>query len=121
MLAIRPVDFRQTASEVDSLCEGLWERLGMFALAAEEDGARVGLAVAESQANLVHVLYLDGRPDAWLALLERLVRLAGERDLSVWCLADRAGRREALEQRGFAGEYEDLYAGQPAWLYRRRG
>ena len=96
------------------------ERLGLVALAAEEDGELVGFALAESNARVVHFLNLEGGTDACRLLLTRLVMLAGERDLSGWCPAARPDVAEMLEGRGFEPEGEDDILGRPSYLYRWR-
>src|ERR1700732_3300481 len=58
------------------------EHRGYVAFAAEREGNRVGFAVAESRPNVLHVLDLEGDAKVCGRLLERLVMLAGERDMS---------------------------------------
>jgi hypothetical protein len=98
-----------------------WEarcaRGGLLAFAAEEGDVAVGFAVAVSYPQGVHVLTLEGAAPACALLLERLVRAAGERDLSVCCPAERADLRGVLQRRGFARRgYSDV-ADAVAWLY----
>jgi hypothetical protein len=81
----------------------------LLAFAAREGGVAVGFAVAVSHPQGVHVLSLEGTAPACGLLLERLVRAAGERDLSIWCPAERADLRGVLQQRGFAHRgYSDV-------------
>jgi len=75
---------------------------GLLALVAEVDGELVGFAVAESHRQVVHILSLEGDGSACRLLLERLVRLAGERDVSGWFAAERTDILDSVEQRGFA-------------------
>src|SRR5262245_21652040 len=80
-----PPEAAMTPSQWRSFClEG-----GLLAFAAEDEGQFVGLALAESHPRVVKVLAVAGREDACRLLLERLVRLAGERDMSAWCPAAR--------------------------------
>jgi hypothetical protein len=95
----------------------------LLAFVAKEEERAVGLALAESHPGRVHVFVLEGTTDACRLLLERLVRLAGERDVSVWCPAARLDVRELLEQRGFARLAQGDFVGRPSYLYfcRRSG
>jgi hypothetical protein len=81
----------------------------LLAFAAEEGDVAVGFAVAVSHPQGVHVLTLEGTAPTCGLLLERLVRAAGERDLSVCCPAERADLRGLLRRRGFARRgYSDV-------------
>ena len=111
-----PPSARIRPSRWRSFCK----RLGVVALAAEQDGEVVGFAVAESNPRVVHFLNLEGGADACSLLLNRLVMLAGERDVSGWCPAARPDVREMLEGRGFEPEGEDDILGRPSYLYRWR-
>jgi hypothetical protein len=111
-----PPSARIRPSRWRSFCQ----RLGVVALAAEEDGELAGFAVAESNARVVHFLNLEGGTDACRLLLTRLVMLAGERDMSGWCPAARPDVREMLEDRGFDREAQDDIQGRPSHLYRWR-
>jgi len=77
------------------------DRGAVFALVAEEGGELVGFAVAESHPRAVHFFGLEGDTDAARFLLERLVRLAGERDVCGWCRARRGDVRRLLLRLGF--------------------
>jgi hypothetical protein len=53
-----------------------------------------------------------------LLLVERLVRLVGDRDVSVWCPVARPDVRQILEGMGFARLLRDAFLGRPSYLYR---
>jgi hypothetical protein len=74
----------------------LYLRRGLVAFGVEENGQLAGLSIAESRPRGVHILGMEGRTGACLLLLERLVRFAGERDLSAWCPASRPDVRHML-------------------------
>jgi hypothetical protein len=101
----------------------LWEALckerGLVAFAAREDEEVAGFAVAESHSNLVHVLNLEGDARACRLLLDRLVRLAGERAVGGWFPVARTDLREMLEGLGFTRICQDEFRGRPSYLYRR--
>ncbi|MFO0845813.1 MAG: hypothetical protein U0797_26095 [Gemmataceae bacterium] len=103
-----------TPAEWEAYCD---ER-GLLAFAAEEDGELVGLALAESGPQAVHVLAADGRPDACRLLVERLVRLAGERDVTAWCPEDKGDLRETLRGLGFVDLHRGDFLGRPSHYYR---
>jgi hypothetical protein len=94
------------------------EERGVLAFAAEEGGDLVGLALAESGPRAVHVVALDGRHDACWALLERFVRLSGERDVTAWCQEGRDDLRRMLEGRGFSRLHAGKAMGRPARFFR---
>jgi hypothetical protein len=87
----------------------IWRSRDLVAFAATEGDTLEGLAIAESKPRLLHVSYLKGSDDACHLLLQRLILLAGERDVSVACRADRAEVRQFLEGEGF----ELLAEGRP--------
>jgi len=93
------------------------KRRGLVALAAEQEGDLVGFAVAESRPNLVHVLSLEGYPDTCRRLLGRLVRLAGERDVSASCLSSRPALLAVLEEKGFVRVGQDSFLGRTLCRY----
>ena len=102
-----------------------WSRDGtLVAFVAEHGRAAVGVALAESHPNLVHVLALEGNAATCGLLLERLVRLAGERDVSVRCPDGHEDLRRVLGGTGFSRQgredpwkqASDLYC-----LYRDEG
>src|SRR5438132_9867205 len=95
------------------------QRLGILAFVAEgEDGGMAGFAVAESHPHLVQILNLEGNTDACRALLERLVRLAGERNMNCWCPTARRDVQSMLEARAFARLYEGEFQDRPSLMYR---
>jgi hypothetical protein len=73
----------------------------LVALAAEQDEELVGFAVAESIPQVLHILTLKGDPDCCGLLLQRLVMLAGERDVSGWFPLDQVEVRKVLKDLGF--------------------
>ena len=95
----------------------LYLRRGLVAFGVEEDGQLAGLSIAASRPRSVHVLGMEGRTGACHLLLERLVRFAGERDLSAWCPASRPDVRHMLERRGFVKKRGGSFRGRPSFLY----
>jgi hypothetical protein len=93
---------------------------GFVALAAEEAEELVGFAVAESQPQVLHVLSLEGSLAVCRLLLGRLVRAAGERDLSGRFPASRADLLALLEATGFTRQPGDDSREGPSCLYRWR-
>src|SRR5262245_31010341 len=91
----------------------------LLAFAAERDGDFAGLAVAESHPSAVHAFGLEGEPDACCLLLARLVRAAGERDVSVRCPADRMDVPAILEAMGFTRQCQDDTCERLSHLYLR--
>jgi hypothetical protein len=81
----------------DALCQAR----GLLALAAEQDEELVGFAVAESSPQVLHILTLKGDPNVCRLLLQRLVMLAGERDVSGWFPLDQVEVRKMVERLGF--------------------
>jgi hypothetical protein len=127
MLVIRAID---PSDAVDLFCEyppsegltpiqcGTFCRdRGLVAFAAERGEELAGFAVAESDARAIHFLNLEGDATTCGVLLDRLARLAGERDVSGWCPADREDVRRLLEERGFERRYRDDFMGVPCYLY----
>jgi hypothetical protein len=92
-----PDDGSLTPAEWDALCK---ER-GLLALAAERDGELVGFAIAESHPQGVPIFNLEGDSHTCRLLLDRLTRLAGERNVSAWVPIDRPDVRRMVERRGF--------------------
>lgn len=101
---------------------GLWEawlREGtLLGVVVEQDRVAVGFAVAESHPQVLHVVRLEGDTETCLLLVERLVRLSGERDVSVWCPVARPDVQQILEGMGFARLVRDAFLGRPSNLYR---
>ena len=81
----------------DFLCQ----TRGLVALAAEQDEELMGFAVAESIPQVLHILTLKGDPNCCRLLLQRLVMLAGECDVSGWFPLDQAEVRKVLKRLGF--------------------
>ena len=127
MLSIHPVDLSDALElfcespplegMTPTQCAAFCRRRCLVAFAAERDDNLVGFAVAESDPNGVAVLNLEGDIDACRLLLGRLVRLAGERDVTSWCPADRPDVVELLEARGFSRECRDDFLARPSFLY----
>lgn len=90
---------------------------GLFALVADADGTPVGLTVAESTPEVVRFLALEGNAAACSLLLERLLRMAGERDVGGWCPTDRYDLRGLLDGAGFRRRTESDCRGQPCCYY----
>jgi len=88
-------------------CKAFCQERGFLALVAEEDDMYAGLAIAESTPKALHVLKLEGCDDACRLLLERLMRIAGERDVSGRCQADQAGMREMFQAKGFLELFQE--------------
>jgi hypothetical protein len=74
---------------------------GLVALVTEDEDEQVGFAVAESDHEAVRFLLLDGDVETCGLLVDRLERLAGERDVAGWCPAARRDVSGLLEGRGF--------------------
>lgn len=102
--ALLPVVQSQSGLSPEKWEEFCRER-GFLAFAAEDDGELAGLAVAESHPSALRVVHLEGTADACTLLLDRLVRLAGERDVAAGCREDREDLRGLLEARGFTRAY----------------
>jgi hypothetical protein len=87
---------------------------------AQRGGTPVGFAIASSAPRRLRVAILAGEARAAGPLLDRVMRAAGERDVSVWCAADNAGLRGLLRRRGFA-RVGQSGPGEPlSFLYRLR-
>jgi len=84
-----------------------WTRNGTLSgVVAEQDDMPVGAAVVESRPDVLHVHILEGDPDPCRMLLHRLVRQAGERDMSAWCSTDRTDVQALLDVLGFTPRYQ---------------
>jgi hypothetical protein len=76
---------------------------GLFLVfAAERDGTTVAFAVAGSGPRVLLVLALVGDRRADRMLLDRAVRVAGEREVAVYCPDDDPALVALLRRRGFA-------------------
>lgn len=87
----------QLPPEWTSFCK---ER-GLVVLVAEAEGELLGFTIAESHPNVVHVLSLEGDDLVCHLLLQRVARLAGERNLSGWFPIDQATVLARPEWQGF--------------------
>jgi hypothetical protein len=61
----------------------------------------MGFAVAESCPRALHILDLEGDSPACRLLLDRMVRLAGERDLTAWLPPGRPDLHRMVRRLGF--------------------
>jgi hypothetical protein len=98
----------------DAYCE----EKGLLAFAAEEEGDLVALSMAESVPQALHVVSIEGRPDACHLLLEKFVRLAGERDVTAWCPRGNDDLSRMLEELGFAWMHAAGIGGRTSYFYR---
>jgi hypothetical protein len=85
---------------------------------ALEGDQLAGYAVAESHPGGVNVLSLEGDANACRCLLARLVRLAGERDISCMVAMNRTEVHTVLRQQGFTCLGRSTFRGQPSYLFR---
>jgi hypothetical protein len=108
-----PDDVDMTPKEWLAYCQ---ER-GVVAFAADADGELVGFAAAESDAKAVHIVLLEGDLDTCRILLNRLVMLAGERDMSGWVPVDCPDVRQLVRQRGFVQVGEAEAGGRLSCFY----
>jgi hypothetical protein len=90
---------------------------GYFTFVAERDGDQVGFAVAESHPNVLNVINLEGDARVCRRLLERLVMVAGERNMSGWFPIARKDVRLMLEKLGFTRRDKSKFQGVPSYLY----
>jgi hypothetical protein len=93
------------------------DSLGLLALLAQQGGDLAGFAVAESAPRVLHFLTLECTADACRLLLERLVRAAGERDISCWSRVGCTGQHRLLEGRWFARLAGGGRGNEPSHLY----
>jgi hypothetical protein len=127
MLRIHPVSPANAAAifrgltHRDHLTTAEWQAYcrskGLLVFVAERDEDLVGYAAAESCPRRVHVLRLEGDTATCRLLLDRLVRAAGERDLSGWVPADRPDLRRLFRRRGFVRDGTGYHEGRPAYFY----
>lgn len=118
---VNPADALALLGESPPFAKALWNKWlrdkTLLAFIAEQDDMPVGLAIAESHPHVLHVITLEGDSFPCRLLLDRLVRRAGERDVSVWCPADRIDIQAMLDGLGFARQYGDDWQGRPSFLY----
>jgi hypothetical protein len=98
-----------------------WERFclerGFVTLVAGSDEELVGYAVAESNPAVLHIVNLEGDTNTCHRLLEILVKMAGERNMSGWCPIDRLAVRKIFRRVGFVRRGKEEFQGTPAYLY----
>jgi hypothetical protein len=94
------------------------EERGVLGFAVEQDGEFVGFALAESGPQAVHVVAVEGGRETCRLLVERLVRLAGERAVTAACPEGKDEFREALEGRGFSMLHAEGSHAQVVLFYR---
>ncbi len=94
------------------------EESGLLALAAEQDGELVGFAIAQSYPRSLHILSVEGNLRICRSLLGRLVKLAGERNMSSWCPAERRNVCKILKGLGFTRQSRATLMGKPSYFYR---
>jgi hypothetical protein len=119
VLVIRMLEPDESATALvgGSSLRGLREG-SLVGFIAERDRVAVGFIVAESHPQVLHVHRLEGETEICLLLVKRLVRLSGEREVSVWCPIARPDVRQILEEMGFARLVRNTFQGRPADLYR---
>jgi hypothetical protein len=100
--------------------EAFVHRASPVAFVAEEEGKMVGFVFAESHPTLVHVLFLEGTAVACRLLLERIVRLAGERNMAGRFPIDRPDLLAILDLAGFKRRFKDEFWGRPSYFCERR-
>ena len=67
---------------------------------------------------MLGVINLEGDSRVCRGLLDRLVKLAGERDMSGWFPIVRKDVRQMLEKLGFKRQAKNDFQGTPSYLYR---
>jgi hypothetical protein len=90
---------------------------GFVTLVAGSDDELVGYAVAESHPSVLHIVNLEGDAKTSHRLLEILVKMAGERNMSGWCPIDRLAVQRMFRQVGFVRRGKEDFQGRPAYLY----
>jgi hypothetical protein len=106
---------------IDAVRPGEWaaycKSRGIVALVAEVEEDLIGWAVAGSCPHRLHIRGLEGGTAVCRLLLDRLVRAAGERDLSGWAARDRADVRRMFRRLGFAKGGIGARDGVPSVFY----
>jgi hypothetical protein len=97
--------------------DAVWENHNLIAFAAGEGDSPRALVLAEDHAQLVHMAHLEGRADACRLLLDRLVLLAGERDMSALVPVARTEVHALLEESGFVRVGEEDRGGGRCYVY----
>jgi hypothetical protein len=98
--------------------EGYCRERGLSALVAECDGELMGFAVTASCPRFLHVLDLKGDTSACGVLLGRLVKLAGERDMTAWLPLGRPELHRMVRRLGFVHRRAGNFQGRPSCYYR---
>jgi hypothetical protein len=121
VLTIRSVDPTQAVPDDSDMTPKEWmdycRERGLVAFAAEKDEDLVGFAAAESDAKAVHVVALEGDTKTCRVLLDRLVMLAGERDMSGWVPTDRRDVQRLVLRLGFVRVGKAEAGGRPSHFY----
>ncbi len=100
------------------LCwEDYCQEKGLSALVAEHQGELAGFAVAESQPRALHILNLEGDTPVCRLLLNRLVMLAGERDMTGWFPLDRPDLHQLARHLGFVRSCRGNFQGRACCHY----
>jgi hypothetical protein len=74
---------------------------GLSALVVERHGELMGFAVTASYPHALHILDLEGDSSACRLLLDRMVMLAGERDMTAWLPLGRPDVHHMVRRLGF--------------------
>jgi hypothetical protein len=127
MLAVRTMEPAEAATlfcespPLPGMTPTEWElccgQPSFLALVAEWDGGLAGFAIAESHPQKVQVLTMAGSVGTCRVLLGRLVKRAGERDISVWCPIAHSDLLEMIEGMGFALQIPNDFEGRMSFLY----
>jgi hypothetical protein len=103
------------------LAPSSWETFcrekGLSALVAERHGELMGFAVTESCPRALHILDLEGDTKACRLLLDRMVMLAGERDMTAWLPLGRPDLHRMVRRLGFARSRSGNYQGRASCFY----
>jgi hypothetical protein len=108
-----PDDSGLTRKEWLAFCQ---ER-GLVAFAALVSEELVGFVAAESDPHAVHILVLEGDTQTCRLLLDRMVMLAGERDVSGWVPISRGDVQQMAERLGFVRMAEAEPGGRPSYFF----
>lgn len=98
-----------------------WKRFckkgGLVAFTANEKDIPVGFCLVSSEPPMVQIIALEGDPKACQLLFERVVRLAGERNVSVWFPTCRKDLGSLAEAFGFVWQRKVICEGVPCHCY----